>query len=183
MSKNTEIPPRRSLTPSDTPEKTTSLSQWPHKVCKGAECPPCCAKYYPGAYPATSTSTPSGICTRQADGTRDPQSTPMASSPLGPSSPQLRSFKPWWHVPRFRPAAIYEHRVARIRRDCRIGGDQHAVRGSTTDTKCAFTANEARCVQRRADIFFERCRQEWLRFHVTGALLSGYEWPIPWHRR
>src|SRR5258708_4873282 len=95
---------------------------------------------------------------------------------FGLSTSQRNSFKPWLHVQRFRLAVIYEQRVAQICKDCRIR-HQRVERTSTTDQKYVFMSNEARDLRQRGNIFFERCRQEWLSFHIMGVLLSGYESP------
>lgn len=103
----------------------------------------------------------------------------MDDSSLGLSSfQQLGTLKPWLQMPRFRLGTIYEQRVARIRRDCRIL-HQPAEPTSIGDNKNAFIPNEAQYlrVRERGDLFLERCRQEWLSFHIMGALLSGYESP------
>jgi len=93
----------------------------------------------------------------------------MDDSSLGLSSSQLGSPKSWLYVPRFRLAIIYEQRVARIRRDC----DLQAERISIGDNKNNFISNHGQSLRERGDIFFERCRQEWLSFHILGTLLSG----------
>lgn len=106
----------------------------------------------------------------------------MDDSSLRLSSFQLGSLKMWLHVPRLRLAIIYEQRVERIRRDCRLCNRQ-AECISIYDRKSAFISNEAQSLRERGDIFLERCRQEWLSFHIMGVLLSGYDWPIstpPW---
>ena len=97
------------------------------------------------------------------------------------SSLSLTSFQPgslelWLNLSRFRFGIIYEQRVARIRRDYRMC-EQQAERTSIGDNKISSMANEAQFLQKRGDIFLERCRQEWLSFHILGTLLSGYEPP------
>ena len=91
--------------------------------------------------------------------------------------PQPGSLKLWLHVPRLRLGIIYEQRVARIRRDRRIC-ERHTRRGPIGDNKNTFITSEAQWLQERGDLFLERCRQEWLNFHIMGTLLSGYETPI-----
>ena len=100
----------------------------------------------------------------------------MDASSLGVSQSQLGFLKLWLHVPRFRFGIIYEQRVARIGRDYRMCGQQ-ADRTLIGDNKISSMANEAQFLRKRGDIFLERCRQEWLSFHILGMLLSGYESP------
>jgi len=68
---------------------------------------------------------------------------------------------------RSRIAAIYGHRVARICRDCRIS-DPPSIAAS--DGGEPPTADN---LERRSDLFIERCREEWLGLHIIGMLLSG----------
>jgi hypothetical protein len=70
-------------------------------------------------------------------------------------------------------AAIYEHRVARICRDCRVT-DPPSIAIAASDGGEPTTADN---LERRSDLFIERCKEEWLGLHIIGMLLSGYERP------
>ena len=94
----------------------------------------------------------------------------MDTSSLRLSLFHLGALKAWLHMPRFRLAIIYEQRVARLHRDCRIG-DRQSIAGE----KRAVIPDEAQYLRQRGDTFLERCRREWLVLHITGALLSGCE--------
>ena len=71
---------------------------------------------------------------------------------------------------------MYEQRVVRICRDCRVNEGRLADSLSiAATTESAPTMVDD--LERRSNLFVKRCKEEWLGLHIIGMFLSGYVTP------
>jgi len=95
-------------------------------------------------------------------------SLPNISRTMGNSGTWLQSlFRPWL-------ATIYERRVARICRDCRVNekwvSDSPPMAATTGGAPKVLDNLD---LERRSHLFVKRCKEEWLELHIIGVFLSG----------